>query len=104
MKKLMLMPMILLVVSCATMDFNGQAALAMQTVTEVRAQGEMLLDADKIQADDAQNIQNLADNVRAGVDIARTVHATDPAAGDKRLQAATLSLKGLRAYLLEKQK
>jgi hypothetical protein len=58
-----------------------------------------LLQAKKISAEDAQNIQTQADTARAGVDISRKLCGTDPAAADNRLTAAVTILQALSTYL-----
>lgn len=84
--------------ACAT-DFNGRLATGYQTVTGVRTTTLTLLQADKIKAPDAQNVQDTADKARVGLDIARDVHATAPDLGEDKLKSASAILKSLQKYL-----
>jgi hypothetical protein len=76
----------------------------MSAVTGVREAALTLLTAKKISADDAQNLQKQADNVRAGTVIAQSLLATDPAAADAKIQQTRAVLIALQAYLAAKEK
>lgn len=78
--------------------------VTMSTVTGVREASLALLTAKKITAADAQNIQQQADNVRAGTVIAQAMLATDPTAADAKLQQTRAMLIALQAYLATKEK
>jgi len=96
--------------SCAALDleqpktFNERLAAGYTTVTSVRDLTGSLLQADKITPEDAQQSQNQADNARAGLDIARSVHATDPTAGDAKLGSIITALNALSGYLISRSK
>ncbi len=79
--------------------FNQKLAVGYGTVTQIRSSALTLLQTKKINADDAQNIQNTADRAREGLDIARTLSATDLTAANNRLQMATTILTAAQAYL-----
>lgn len=79
--------------------FNQKLATGYATVTTIRQTATTLLQADKITVDDAQKAQDQCDNFRAGLDIARSIAATDPQGADTRLQAAIVGLNALNAYL-----
>jgi len=93
----------LLLTSCASVPapetFNERLAAGYQSVTAARAAATTLLGQKRITADDAQNVQAQADTARAALDIARTVHRTDPPGGDAKLTAAITTLTALQAYL-----
>lgn len=78
--------------------------VTMSTVTGVREAALTLLTAKKITAEDAQNIQRQADNIRAGTVIAQAMLATDPAGADAKLQQTRAMLIALQAYLATKEK
>jgi len=78
--------------------------VTMSTVTGVREATLTLLTAKKITAEDAQNVQRQADNVRAGVVIAQSMLATDPAGADAKIQQIQAMLIALQAYLATKEK
>lgn len=84
--------------------FNERLAVGYSTVTTVRQTATTLLQAKKITADDAQNVQQQADNARAGLDIARTISKTDAKAADAKLTAVRSALTALQAYLATKEK
>lgn len=84
-------------------QFNERVAVGYATVTAVRASATTLLDARKISSADAVNVQQQADTARAGLDIARTLDTTSPAAADAKLQSALTVLTALETYLRSKQ-
>lgn len=79
--------------------FNQKLAAGYVTVTGVRNTTATLLTANKITAADAGNVQQQADNARTGLDLARQIHATNPPAGDAKLDAVVTGLSALEAYL-----
>lgn len=93
------------VAACATLGlpeaktFNERIAVEISSVTAVRDTALTLLKAKKITPDDAQNVQDQANTVRAGLDITRTLGGTNPAAAELRLDAARATIKGLTLYL-----
>lgn len=84
--------------------FNERAALALSSVTTARQGALTLLQAKRITPADADNIQRQADTARAAIDVARSLHATDPAAGNAKLTQAQTVLTALDAYLKTKGK
>lgn len=100
---------IMLLSACAQLGipkpetFNERLAVGYSTVTAVRQTATTLLQAKKISADDAQNVQNQADNARAGLDIARTISKTDLKAADAKLNAVHTALTALQSYLATKK-
>lgn len=92
--------------SCANLPtpdtFNQKLAVALGTVTAVRTTTTTLLQARKISADDAQNVQDAANNARAGIEVARTLSKVSIAAADSKLSAVTTALQALQTYLTSK--
>lgn len=84
--------------------FNERLAAGYTTVTGVRQSAGTLLTADKITADDAQNVQKQADTARTGLDLAAQIHVTDPNAGSDKLDSVVVGLTALQAYLQSKGK
>ena len=80
--------------------FNERLAYGYTTVTTIRQIGTNLVTAGKISANDAQNVQDQANNARVGLDIAKTL--SGQAAEDKLTVTLTL-LQGLQSYLLAKE-
>lgn len=83
--------------------FNQKLAVGYGTVTQIRTSALQLLQAKKITADDAQNINNSADQARSGLDIARSLSATDLSAANNKLVMATTILTAAQAYLATRQ-
>ena len=83
--------------------FNERAAAAYASVTAVRQTALTLLQTGSITATDAQNVQEGADNARAGIDVARSIAVTNPSQAENRLTAAIVALNALNAYLASQQ-
>ena len=79
--------------------FNQKLAVAIGSVTAVRETATTLLKAQKISADDAQNIQDGANLGRTGIEVARTLSKVNMAAAEGKLTAVTTSLAALQTYL-----
>lgn len=84
--------------------FNQKIAVAIGSVTAVRNSATTLLVAKKITVADAENVQTAANNARAGIDVARTIEASDPVGANSKLTAVTTVLTALQGYLAEKGK
>lgn len=97
--------LLMLIAGCASLGipqadtFNKKEAVAITTVTAIRSTALTLLTSGKISADDAQNIQDQADNAREAIVVADTLHAADPNAGADRLTAIITSLTAIQTYL-----
>ncbi len=99
--------LLLLLAGCAQLGiqpqtFNEKLAVAVTTVTTVRTSTTALLQAGKITAADAQNVQNQANTAREGLDLARTINATNPQGAADKLSAATAVLTALQGYISSK--
>jgi len=84
--------------------FNQKLAGGYTTVTAARDTAATLLQSGKIKADDAQQVQNQADNLRSGLDVARSIHTSNPTAGDDKLASILTGLNALSAYLAARGK
>jgi len=82
--------------------FNEREAAAISAVTEVRRATLTLLQAEKITAADAQNVQKQADAIVEGLKVARTLHSTNAAAATDKLQATLAILTALQGYIASK--
>ncbi len=78
--------------------------VALATVSGVRDAAATLLAAGKIDVADAENVQRQADNVRAGVMLARSMLSADPSGADAKLRQTQAALAALQAYLATKEK
>ena len=84
--------------------YNKQLAGAYTAVTAARQETLTLLQAGKITADDAQNVQNQADAIRAGLDVSAVAFkGGDSAAATTKLDSTITVLKALQSYLLIKK-
>lgn len=81
---------------------NERVSAAYISVTTVRQETLSLLQAGKITAADAKNIETQADNARSGIDIAKQLDLTNPAQASDRLTAALSVLQALETYLTQK--
>ncbi len=79
--------------------FNQRAAVAISTVTAVRATATTMLQERKITSEDAQNVQDGANTARAGIEVARTLSKVNLAQADNKLTAVSTALQALNAYL-----
>lgn len=97
--------LVFLVCACANLGvstpdtLNEKIAVAISAVTAVRSTATALVQAKKITADDAQNVQDGADNARKGIEVARTLGRINMAAADSKLSAVTASIRALNDYL-----
>ena len=101
--KYLLVLLLTLAAACAQLGlptpqtFSERLAVGYVAVTAIRDSATKLLVAKKISADDAQNVQNQADNARAGLDIARKLADVD--AANAKLASVQAALVGLQSYL-----
>lgn len=80
-----LIPTILVALGCLSLGacaalrpFNNQLAAGYQAVNTARQEALTLLRDGTITRPEAQAVQDKADQIRGGLDLARSVHATDP--------------------------
>lgn len=104
MKKLLIVA-VLLLAGCSTLgipsaDTFNKKWLAAQTADTTVLQTDLtLLQAGTISKADAANVEAQADNIKSGLDIARTLYATDQTAGSTKLDSVVLALQALQTYL-----
>lgn len=92
--------------ACATLapqTFNQKMYVAYAGANTGLQVTTTLLEGKVINALDAQNVENQLVNVKAALDIARQVEATNPAGGDAKLAAALTALSAVQTYLCTKQ-
>lgn len=110
MKKLLIGVILVMLVGCSTLGipsadtFNKKWLAAQQTDTTVLQTDLTLLQAGTISKADAANVEAQADNIKAGLDIARTLYATDQTAGSTKLDSVVIALQALQTYLNAKGK
>lgn len=104
-RNFLLMLYVFVVAGCAQLGlpkpetFNQKLLVGVSTVTEVRKTSTALLEAKKINSADHENIEQQADNARAGLEIARTLAKSNPNAADAKLTAVRTALTALQTYL-----
>lgn len=79
--------------------FNEKVTVGYAAVTTVRMSALSLLNAKTITPSDAQNVQDQANNIRAGLDIARQTYAVDPSGAQSKLASVLTALNGLQSYI-----
>jgi len=79
--------------------FKGKALAAQSSITQLQISTRTLLDAKKISSADAENVLKVADAATAGIAVARQYNATDPKAGEAKLQAVIAILTAAQAGL-----
>lgn len=80
-------------------SFNSQLARGYTGTATVRDTAGVLLDARAIDDREAAQVQEAADNARAGLDIAAEVKKSDPARAKGKLAATLVTIRELRQYL-----
>jgi hypothetical protein len=83
--------------------FAKRLAAGYVTVQTVADSAAKLHAAGRITSDEARHVRSGLQETLAGLDAARAVGATDPAAAQTRLQASIQMLTALQAYLSTKQ-
>ena len=97
--------LVLAVSGCAQMGlatpqtFDDRLGVAYGTVTAVRDAATTLVNADKITAADAQNVQDQANNARTGLDLAKSFRTTNPDLAQTKMATAIQVLAALQSYL-----
>ena len=101
-------PVLASLVACAALGltkpttFNQQIATGYGAATSVLQTADTLLKAGKISSNDAANVEVQADNLKAGLDIARQTYATDQATAGNKLAATLTAIQALTQYLSTK--
>lgn len=79
-----------------TATFNDKAAIGIQAVTTVRQATTALLVAKKITVAQDQGIQAKLDLIRTGIQLAKTLSATDPTNAASQLTSELAQLAALK--------
>lgn len=80
-------------------SFNTQLARGYTTTAAARDTAGVLLDARVIDDREAAQVQQQADNARAGLDIAAEVNESDPERAQGKLAATLVAIRELTNYL-----
>jgi hypothetical protein len=95
-----------LLAACPSMmpqTFNQRVLFAYSTVDAVVQSTTTLARAGKISKPDAQNVHSQATNLKAGIELAEQVHATDPSGGEDKLSVTITALTALQSYLAARE-
>lgn len=82
--------------------FNERVAAAQISVTALRSTALQLLEAGKITAADARNVQAAANAGNAAIDLAVQIDKTDPATAGAKLTSAMAVIAAVQTYLATK--
>ena len=83
--------------------FNQKLEGGYRTAETIVRSTSILLNAQKINSADAENLGKEVDVGKQGLDISREIHTSDPQAGSDRLIATLAGLRALEAYLRTKE-
>lgn len=86
----------------APQSLHEKAAAAQITVTAARSTALRLLEAGKISAADAKNVQAAADAGNTAIDMALALGKSDPAAASAKLASAVAIVQAVQTYLATK--
>jgi hypothetical protein len=89
----------LVAIACTAQGFNERLAGGYSTVAYSRDAAGVLLDAGKMTAAEAANLQAQADHLRGALDITREISAYDLSTAEAKLAATLAALDELREYL-----
>jgi hypothetical protein len=78
---------------------NERIAAGYVLVSTLRSTATTLLDAGKLTADDGTNVLQVTDVARDGLNVARTLAATDLTSAEAKLAATNTVLVALQQYL-----
>lgn len=97
-----------LLAACVSMEspksLNERIAYGYASVAASRNTAASMLERGRITKEEGKHVQNLADQARAGLDVARTMAGKgDTQGAQKNLQLALDVLVGLETYLKGKQ-
>ena len=95
---------LLLLVGCATQNFNEGLAAAHSTNNGVLSSAKTLLDGGKIHSSDGQNVLDQTAVAFKGLEVARALNKTDPKAAAAKLSSTRAILNELKSYLLLKER
>jgi hypothetical protein len=79
--------------------FNERVAAGYVLVSTLRTTATTLLNAGKLTADDGMNVLQITDVARDGLNVARTLAATDLTSAEAKLAATNAALVALQQYL-----
>ena len=104
-KALFLTFMMTALVACAALGvpqattFNQKLEVGYTSIEAVADSATTLLKAGKLSKADAQNVLEQATNAKVAIDLARSVHDTNPTLGDSKLSSALTVLQALQVYV-----
>jgi hypothetical protein len=108
-RKLLVLPFLLLLTACAALGvpkadtFNKQVVVANGIVESVATTAASLHAAGKISDVERTSVYNQGTEARAGIEVVRQLHATDPLSAENRLNTIIVALTALQTRLEAKQ-
>ncbi len=109
MKQLLLIACMAILTACTSLGmqtpdtFNKRAAAAYATVQTVANSATAAVNAGKLAKADAMNVVTTSRTALAAIDVATSLHATNPQAGEDKLSATLVILTALSSYLATKE-
>jgi hypothetical protein len=103
--KLSILPLLLILAACSTLGippadtFNKKAAAAVVSVNTASQATLTLLQARKISPDESDRYIDRAEEAQNGINVARSLHAVDPAGATDKLNLTIAALQLLIAEL-----
>lgn len=104
-RNMLMVTVLVAMTACSTLgvpapkSFNEKLASGYTTVTTVAQATRSLMIGKILTVEDATNVEKQAETAKEGLDVARTLHGTVPAAADQRLAASLVILQTLQKYL-----
>ena len=105
MRKLAIIPFLLLLAACAALGvpkadtFNKQVIVANSIVESVATTAASLYVAGKITDEERASVYQQGTEARAGIELVRQLHATDPLKAENRLNTIIVALTALQGRL-----
>lgn len=109
MRKLAIVPLLLILTACASLGvpapqtFNQRAAAAVTAVNTASQTTLTLLQARKITPDQSDRYIDRTEEAQKSINLARALHATDPSAAEDRLALVIAALQILTAELEQRK-
>ncbi len=105
MRKLAIVPFLLLLTACAALGvpkadtFNKQVVVANGLVESAAETAATLYSTGKISTEEKDEVHRQGVEARAGIELVRKLHATDPLAAENRINTIIVALTALQNRL-----
>ena len=109
-REFLLVAAIFTIAACAQLGlptaqtFDQKLTAGYATAEGINRSATTLLNAKKLSSADGQHVLDQTRNLRAGLDVARAMHKSDPKSADSKVDAMRAALTAVQAYLTSKEK